>query len=285
MPTYAPSRRFARALPICALLLFHSPALQLAAQSMTGGNASSTTAGGGAPAATVAELLAQADKESVALRASAALPLYERALTLDPKSLPALIGATREAVDLGEFERAESVRTPLYARATQYGRRAVALAPDNADAHFHLARAIGRTALALGPRDKVKYAIEVRDEALKAVALAPTHPGALHVLGVWNAEVLRLNALERGFAKAFLGGKVLGSANWPDAARYLERAVAVEPTRLVHRLDLARIYRDMGRTDDARAAYEAALRCPLQDANDARYRDDAANELKRLNRR
>jgi Tfp pilus assembly protein PilF len=102
------------------------------------------------------------------------------------------------------------------------------------------------------------------------------------VLGVWNAEVMRLNGILRSVAKAFLGGQVLGSASWAEAIRYLELAVAVEPNRLVHHLDLARIFRDAGRPNEARAAYQAALRAPLQDANDDRYRQSADDELKKL---
>lgn len=212
------------------------------------------------------------------------LAQYEQVLQHDPQAFDALIGATRESVDLGEFETDTRVRTELYRRATDYARRAVAAQPNSADAHFHLARALGRTALSVGPRDRVKYAVEVRAEALRTVSLEPKHAGALHVLGVWNAEVLRLNAFERTFARAFLGGQVFSSASWKDAIRYMEESVAVEPNRLVHRLDLARVYRDAGRTADARAQYQAALGCPTTDPNDAQYRAAADAELKRLRR-
>lgn len=212
------------------------------------------------------------------------LAQYEQVLQRDPNAFDALVGATREAVELGEFEKDSKVRTDLYRRATDYARRAVAAQPNNADTHFHLARALGRTALSLGPRDRVKYAVEVRDEALRAVALEPKHAGALHVLGVWNAEVLRLNAFERTFARAFLGGQVLSTASWKDAMRYMEESVAVEPNRLVHRLDLARVYRDAGRRADARTQYQAALGCPSTDPNDAQYRAAAEAELQKLRR-
>jgi tetratricopeptide (TPR) repeat protein len=233
-------------------------------------------------AQTVVDLLTAGDRESVARRTGAALGHYERAVQAEPRSYAALWKAAREAVDLGEFERDVSIRTALYARATDYARRAVAANPADAEGHFHLARAVGRTALAASPREKVKYALEVRDEALKALQSQPQHPGALHVLGVWNAEVVRLNALARAMARAFLGGQVLGTASWPEAIRYMELSVAVEPNRLVHHLDLARVYRDAGRRSEARAAYQAALRAPLQDANDDQYRKSADEELKKL---
>jgi tetratricopeptide (TPR) repeat protein len=283
MPTYAVKRATAPAARlltgglVSALLL--APVALRAQVPAPAGATSSPSSGA------VADLVANADRESVARHPGAALGLYERALQLDARAMAALAGAAREAVDLGEFERDARVRTTLYAHATDYARRAVAVEPANADAHFHLARALGRTALALGARERVRYAVEVRDEALKALALAPRHPGALHVLGVWHAEVMRLNGFERAFAKAFLGGQVFGSASWREAVRYIEAAVAAEPNRLVHRLDLGRIYRDAGRLADARAAYEAALGCAIHDANDPRYRELAGTELRALSER
>lgn len=230
----------------------------------------------------VSELVSVGDRESVARRPAAALSNYERAIQAEPRSYVALWKAAREAVDLGEFETNIPTRTALYVRATDYARRAVAANANDAEGHFQLSRAVGRTALAANPRDRVKYAVEVREAALKALQFQPRHPGALHVLGVWNAEVMRLNGILRSVAKAFLGGQVLSSASWAEAIRYLELAVAVEPNRLVHHLDLARIFRDAGRPNEARAAYQAALRAPLQDANDDHYRQSADDELKKL---
>ena len=233
-------------------------------------------------AQSVSELISAGDRESVARRPSVALALYERAVKADPTQYAALWKASREAVDLGEFEPHVPTRTALYARAEGYAKRAVAANANDAEGHFQLSRAIGRTALAASARDRVKYAVSVRDAALRALALNTKHPGALHVLGVWNAEVMRLNGVARAFAKAFMGGQALSSASWAEAIRYMEQAVAVEPNRLVHHLDLARVYRDAERRNDARAAYQAALRAPLQDANDDRYRQSASDELAKL---
>ena len=230
----------------------------------------------------LSDLLSAGDRESVARRTNTALGHYERAVQAEPKSYVALWKAAREAVDLGEFEPNTETRTALYTRATDYARRAVLANPSDAEGHFQLSRAVGRTALAANPRERVKYAVEVRAEALKALQLQPKHPGALHVLGVWNAEVMRLNGFSRAMAKTFLGGQVLGSASWSEAVRYLEASVVVEPNRLIHHLDLARIYRDAGRPNEARAAYQAALRAPLQDANDDQYRKSADEELKKF---
>ena len=221
-------------------------------------------------------------RESAARKPAQALQSFERAIQADPRNYVALYKAASELVDLGEFERNVASRTAMYARATDYAKRATAANPADAEGFFHLARAIGRTALAQGPRERTKYGVAVRENALKALEFSPRHPGALHVMGVWNAEIMRLNGIARLVAKTFLGGKVFETASWAEATRYMEQAVAVDPTRLVHRLDLARVYRDTGRKADARAAYKAAIASADIDANDDKYRAEAEKELRAL---
>jgi tetratricopeptide (TPR) repeat protein len=230
----------------------------------------------------VAELIANGDHESAARRPSQSLPLYERAIQADPRNYAALWKASRELVDLGEVERNDDTRSALYKKATDYAKRAIALNGNDPEGHFCLARAIGRTALSVGPRDRVKFGIEVRTEALRTLELAPKHPGALHVMGVWNAEIMRLGGFTRMVAKTFLGGKIFETASWAEAIRYMEASVNVEPQRMVHRLDMARVYRDAGRTADARTAFAAAIASPISDANDDMYRKEAEAELKAL---
>ena len=121
---------------------------------------------------------------------------------------------------------------------------AVAANPRDAEGHFSLARAIGRKALTVGVRDRIHFAKIVRAEALEALKDDSAHAGALHVLGIWNAEILRVNGLARLFAKSFLGAGVFGLASWGEAQRLLERSVQLDPNRIVHHLDLGAIYAD-----------------------------------------
>jgi tetratricopeptide (TPR) repeat protein len=236
-----------------------------------------------APAAPVAlsaaELVARGDREYLARRPAAALALYEQAIARDPRGYAALWRAARDAIDVGEFTADADQRRALYRRAEGWARTAVREAPRQVEGHFELARALGRTALALGPRERVKYATEVKAEADAALAIDPSHAGAHHVVGVWHAEIMRLSGITRAFARTFLGAAVFSSASWAAASAALERAVALEPARLVHKLDLARVYRDMGRVEDARRSYRAALMDPLSDANDERYKAAAQAEL------
>ena len=232
-------------------------------------------------AQSAAEHIVLGDREHAAMNAAAALRHYEGAIALDANNAEALWRASRDAIDLGEFEPVRT-RDSLYALGEQFGRRAVQANPNSAMAHFALAKAIGRKALSMGARDRVKFAGEVRKEALEALRLDSAHAGALHVMGMWHANVMRLSGVSRFVAKNILGGKVFDEANWNDAAAFLEKAAAIEPDRIVHRLNLAEVYRDKGDKAKARAQFEAALRLQPLEYNDKRYQAQADKGLKGL---
>jgi tetratricopeptide (TPR) repeat protein len=234
-----------------------------------------------ATAQTAADHIALGDREHTAMNAPSALHHYEEAIKLDPKSYDALWKAAREAVDVGEFAPAAE-RDSLYTLAEQYARRAVEANPGDAEGHFNLSRALGRRALSLGKRDRVKYAGDVRTHALEALKLNPKHAGALHIMGMWNYNVMSLSGMTRFMAKTFLGGKVFDSANWNDAQRYMEESVAADPGRLVHHLDLARVYVARGDKTKAAEQFELVIRGQRTEYNDKHYQSEAEAELKSL---
>lgn len=219
------------------------------------------------------------DKDYTAMNATSALSHYEKALATDPRNFEALWKASRSAVDIGSYTPDESRRTALFSTGEQYARRALALNPDNPEGHFALARALGKTALAQSPRGRVKYATEIRTHALECLKLDPKNGGCLHVMGMWNAEVMRLSGFTRMVAKNFLGGQVFGSASWSEALSYMQRSVASDPSRIVHHLDLAGVYRDINDKVHERSELDAVLRLPEADFNDHHYKDEAKTEL------
>ena len=158
----------------------------------------------------------------------------------------------------------------------------LSLEAKNYEALWKASRAAGRKALTPGTRDRIKYANIVRLESLDALKADSLHSGALHVLGMWSAEIMRINGLARAFAKAFLGADVFALASWNEAQRLLELAVKVDSTRIVHRLDLAAIYADHGDKARAREQYEIIAKAPLHDATDPLYKEQAAERLRKL---
>ena len=231
---------------------------------------------------TAAVHIANGDRAYASLDGQSALAHYEKAIAADPSSYEAHWKASRSAVDIGSYHADASRRGSLFQSAEQYARRSIALKPNDAEGHFSLARALGKTALAQSTRGRIRYATEIRARALECLRIDPRHAGCLHVMGAWNAEVMRLNSVARMVAKNVLGGRVFGQASWKDAVRYMEASVANEPNRIVHRVDLAEIYLDVKQRDKAVAELEAALRLPVDDVNDRIYKEQAKTALSRI---
>lgn len=223
-----------------------------------------------------------AGNKALPANATEALQHYEKALAADPKNYEALWRASQTDVDLGEFDPNSEHRTALFKSAEQRAHLAVEVNPTDAEGHYVLAKALGRTALTLGKRDRIKYAKEIRTQALECLKIAPKHSGCLHVMGVWNAEVMRLNGFTRMIAKNFLGGAIFDQASWSEAQRYMVAAVTNDPRRAVHRLDLGRIYADLDKKADARTQFQAAINAPTIDYNDPHYKAQAEAALKDL---
>jgi tetratricopeptide (TPR) repeat protein len=214
-----------------------------------------------------------------------ALQHFEAALAADSTSYEANWRAALAMLDIGK-QTPDSVASPardsLYDRAEVLARRAVAASPNEAQGHFVLSNAIGRASLTKGKKERVKRAAEIRDEALKAIELDPKHDGAYHILGRWNAEIMRLSGVTKFFAKSFLGAAVFDQASWEGAVANMEKAVELNPTRVYHRLDLAEIYIDRKRFGDARTQLQKAERLPVADVMDPTYKEDAARMLKEI---
>ncbi len=113
----------------------------------------------------------------------------------------------------------------------------------------------------------------------------PEHDGGYHILGRWNAEIMRLSGVERFVARNFLGGAIFSKASWDGAVANLERAVELNPRRIVHRLDLAQVYVDLKRWAEARTQLEFIGRLPSADPNDPRNKQQAAALLLKIAQR
>jgi len=220
-----------------------------------------------------------------AMQPAEALGRFEMLLRADSLDVEASWRAAMTLSDLAlplREKRSRPRRDSLLEQAQKHARRAVRLAPDNVNAIFALGMVLGNTALTKGIRDKVRMSNEIRALALRAVAADSTHDGAQHLLGRWHYEVMRLSGFERFIAKSILGGEEFGKATWSEAQRGLERAVALAPDRIYHRLVLARILAARKDKSGATAELERLTALLDQVAADSTYRREAGEMLRKL---
>jgi tetratricopeptide (TPR) repeat protein len=232
-------------------------------------------------AQTAAEHIALGDSATNAIQPGVALRHYQAALALDSANYEANWKAARAIADVakqieGNADSLKQRRDSLYTVGRGFAERAIRADSLGADGHYALAMVLGRLSRTKGSKERVRYAKLIFDEASRAIALDPNHDGAHHVLGAWNAEVKRLSGIQRFFAKALFGGGFMSVANWDDAVKHLERAVALYPQHIYHRLELAEVYTDLGQYSKAREQLAVIPTLPIRDVLDAQYKEDAA---------
>src|SRR2546429_1757047 len=222
---------------------------------------------------TVAERRGRGDGARAALAPAQALQHYRAALAADSTNYAAWWRAGRERVDIakqvrGRDDSSKHLGDSLYTAARAYGEAAVRVNPAGADGHFTVGQALGRLSRTKGGKERVRFAKIIYDEGMKAIELDSTHDGAYHLVGAWHAEGKRLSGFQKFFAKALFGGGFLDKGNWDDAQKYLERAVALKPHNIFHRLDLAGVYVDLGKYSKAREQLTTIATLPIADGLD-----------------
>ena len=210
---------------------------------------------------------------------------FEAALALDSTDYAANWRTAFALLDQGEqipdtVHGAE--RDSLFARAERLARRALASDSTGPEGHFAVAATVGRASLTMGRKERIRRARIIRDEALRTLALDPGHDGAYHVLGRWNAEIMRVSGLGRFFAKRFLGAGIFNQASWEQAIANLQKAVELDPERIYHRLELARIYADRKRYQEALDQLGRISSLPDRELLDPLYRERAVALARRI---
>lgn len=143
-------------------------------------------------------------------------------------------------------------KKPLFSKAQDYARKAIALDPNNAEAYFELGRAEGRLAQFVGVFQSLSLAKDMKANLDKAVALDPKMAAAYVALGLWNAN------LDSGGLKGAIAAGQTG-AKKANAAPNFEKAIALEPSVITHRVEYANALALMGNKAAARTQLEKAV--------------------------
>lgn len=221
--------------------------------------------------ATTSELIAQGDSLCDAYNFRGAVTQFQRAVQIDSANFSAYWKLGKCLNFLGELAPRDSQLT-IFEKARDAELAALALNDASADAHFQLARAVGKIALFKGIFNSIGLAKQVKREADRTLALDSLHDGAWHILGRWNREVGKK-------PKLFRSPLGLGDANKKDAISFMEKAIAINPELIHHHLEMGITYQEYDRDIDARREFERCLSMEARGPLENNYKEEAKKYL------
>lgn len=212
------------------------------------------------------ELMKKGDRLDAQFKSAEAIAVFLEANKLDPDNVEILcrLAKTHDEAMVDTASREEQKR--LAETALAYAKRAVALNPMSPKAHLSMAITCGRLAPYLESKAKIAHSKLVREHAEKALELDPSNSYAHHVLGAWNYEMASISPVLRALAKLIYGS--LPAASFEQAEAFLQKAVALSPNKVSHRIELGRTYAALNKKDLARDEISKGLSLPDREKDD-----------------
>ena len=213
-------------------------------------------------------------------QAKQALPYYLAADKLDPQNCHILVRIARQYRYLMTDASANEEKLRLGHMALDYSVRAAAAGPQDCDAQLATAITLGKMLPYMPTKEQIDASPRIKASVDKALRLDPNNDTAWHILGRWNRVLADVNTVKRALAKMIYGTLPRGSNE--EAERDMKKAIAINPNRLMHYIELGRIYAQMGRKDDAREYINKGLAMPDAEKDDPETKQRGRETLQKL---
>jgi tetratricopeptide (TPR) repeat protein len=236
--------------------------------------------GGAARAEDADALIARGDQFDKQFQPKEALEEYLPANKLEPDNVHLLVCIARQYRHLMSDTSSKQEKLRLGNISLEYAGRAATLAPKNAEAQLSPAISYGKMLPYMGSKDQVNASPRIKAAVDRTLQLDQTNDTAWHILGRWNRVLANISALKRVLAKTFYGD--LPVTTNEAAEKCLLKAIAINPNRLMHYIELGRIYAQMGRKEEARKYLEKGLAMPNKDHDDPEMKEIGQQTLQKL---
>lgn len=219
-------------------------------------------------------LVAQGDLAGKKGDFATAVKLYSAAEQLEIGNATNLCALAKCYCDLMHFADSPSLRKILAQEALACSQTAVKADPHSALAHICVAICYAKNFPYADNQTKVYFSRSIKSESEEAIALDPKQDVAYYLLGRWNYGVANMNLFYRGLVRIIYGG--LPAASNAEALKDLKQAVALNPNRVIHHAELAKVYLATGQKELARCELEKCARLKPLDVDDAAAQFEAA---------
>lgn len=213
----------------------------------------------------------RADSLYKAFREEQTLELYKTILEREPENYRALWRASFLYSRIGNRFEEDERKREYFNKGIELAEQALEVDSTDTQSNFVMSVAMGRKALIAGASARVAASRAIKRYAQRAIRFDSTNPGPWHVMGRWHYKVANLSFVERLAANTLFGG-VPGPASNEEAIRHIKKAIELEPDYILYYYDLADIYRQTGREQEAIQTCEKALELPNLTVEDPRLK-------------
>jgi tetratricopeptide (TPR) repeat protein len=225
-----------------------------------------------------AELVKSGDVEDAKFHSDEALKSYLPAEKLEPKNAALLVKISRQYVLKMNDLPQQAAKIATCRTGLAYAERAVTAAPNECDPHLSVAICLGKLTPYLSNRESIEASRQIKISADKAVKFDPKNDYAWHILGRWHQALANIGGATRMLAGVIYG--TLPTASNDTAVQCFQKAMALNPKRLVHVIELGRTYAMMGRKVEAKKYLEMGLAMPNKEKDDPETKQRARVSLK-----
>jgi len=226
------------------------------------------------------QLIQKGDVFYAKLQAADALKFYLPAEKLDPNNVRLLVHIAREYRHLMSDAAEATEKLQLGNTALDYAQRAVALAPNDPETQLAVAISRGKLLRFQGTKQQIASLPLIKLAVDKTIALEPTNDLAWQVLGRWHLALADVGMMKRALAQITYGK--LPAAKYEDAVLCFEKAIALNPNRLMHYIELGHTYAQMGRDAEARKFITKGLAMSDTEKDDPETKNLGRQILKKL---
>jgi len=231
-------------------------------------------------AQTANDLIGLGDIFDRTFQAEKALKHYIPAEKLEPQNVPLLLRIARQYRHLMTDAKSNKEKLRLGGISLGYGQRAAALAPNDSEAQLSPAITYGKMLPFQGSKEQIDASPRIKTATDKAIRLDPRNDVAWHVLGRWHQALANITGLKRA-----LGGLIYGKLPTTTnevAVTCFDKAIAINPNRLRHYIELGRTYAQMGKNAEARLFIEKGLAMPNMEHDDPELKQRGRDALAKL---
>ncbi len=214
----------------------------------------------------VDDLIAKGDPLDQHLQANEALKYYLPALKQDPDNVDLLDRIARQYRHLLSDAPKKTEKLRLGRISLDYATKAAKLAPNNAEAQLSPAISYGKMLPYMSSADQIDASPRIKAACERTLELDPRNDNAWHILGRWNRVLADVSGVKRMLAGVIYGKLPEGTNE--RAEECLKKAIAINPHRSIHYIELGHIYMQMGNKEEARQLIEKGLSMPNQEKDD-----------------